>query len=533
MSILPIASLRFTPPAAWQSLTGPVIIGRDVLELLSSSMYVDPMAIYREYVQNAADAIDDARKTALLAGVANGRVTIDIDAASRSIKIRDNGVGVPSAEFEQRLVAFGASQKRGQGQRGFRGVGRLAGLGYCQELTFRTRAAGEKVVSELSWDCRKLKSVLRGGESDGLLEDLVRTAASVRSGPTFDEPAHFFEVELRGVIRHRNDQLLNPEAVAFYLAQVAPVPFSETFKLESDIRAALGTDITLGTLDIHVTGVEGPLRRPHSDEFAVRQRESDRFQAIDPIVVKGLDGGTAALGWVAHHGYTGAIPAAAGFKGLRVRCGDIQIGDDRLFEEIFLEPRFNAWTVGEIHVIDGRIIPNGRRDHFEQNGHFQNLLSQLAPVGREISKRCRTSSIQRNRTRDLFLQLDRVSENLAVVRQNALKKTERQRLLIEVENSIPVLEKRARTLTMSEEQRQLAKQKLTTLKRLLSRTKGATGQASRLAVLPAAEQRTVEKILALIYECAPNRTTARLLVDRLLTRLPRLPGMHSPEILGD
>jgi len=533
MSILPIDSLRSTPPASWQPLTGPIIIGRDVLELLSSSMYVDPMAIYREYVQNAADAIDDARKAGLLGGEANGRVTIDIDATARSIKIRDNGVGVPSAEFEQRLVAFGGSQKRGQGQRGFRGVGRLAGLGYCQELTFRTRAAGEKVVAELSWNCRKLKSAVRGSESNGLLEDLVRTAASVRSGPAFDEPAHFFEVELKGLVRHRNDQLLNPEAVAFYLAQVAPVPFSETFRFGTDIRAALRTDITLGTLDIYVTGIEGPLRRPHSDEFAVRQREADRFQTIDQIVVKGLDGGTAALGWIAHHGYTGAIPAAAGFKGLRVRCGDLQIGDDRLFEEIFLEPRFNAWTVGEIHVIDARIIPNGRRDHFEQNGHFQNLLSQLAPVGREISKRCRASSIQRNRTRDLFLQLDRASDNLAVVRQNAIKKTERQRLIVEVGNSIPVLEKRALTLAMSEEQRQLAKRKLTTLKRLVSRTKGAMGKESRLSVLPAAEQRTVEKVLALIYECAPNRTAARLLVDRLLTRLPRLPGMRSSEIPGD
>jgi len=39
-----------------------VVVGKDVLELVSSAMYVDPMTIYREYIQNAANAIDEARR---------------------------------------------------------------------------------------------------------------------------------------------------------------------------------------------------------------------------------------------------------------------------------------------------------------------------------------------------------------------------------------------------------------------------------------------------------------------------------------
>ena len=58
------------------------------------------------------------------------------------MKITDNGTGIPHAEFAERLTAFGASKKRGTGARGFRGVGRLAGIGYCQELVFRSRVAG-------------------------------------------------------------------------------------------------------------------------------------------------------------------------------------------------------------------------------------------------------------------------------------------------------------------------------------------------------------------------------------------------------
>ena len=33
----------------------PIIIGKDILELLSSAMYVETLTIYREYLQNSAD----------------------------------------------------------------------------------------------------------------------------------------------------------------------------------------------------------------------------------------------------------------------------------------------------------------------------------------------------------------------------------------------------------------------------------------------------------------------------------------------
>jgi hypothetical protein len=39
-----------------------IVIGKDVLELVSSAMYVDPLTVYREYIQNAADAVDDAKR---------------------------------------------------------------------------------------------------------------------------------------------------------------------------------------------------------------------------------------------------------------------------------------------------------------------------------------------------------------------------------------------------------------------------------------------------------------------------------------
>ncbi len=51
-----------------QRFTDTVIVGKDLLELLSSAMYVDPLTIYREFIQNAADAIDEAADEGLYSG---------------------------------------------------------------------------------------------------------------------------------------------------------------------------------------------------------------------------------------------------------------------------------------------------------------------------------------------------------------------------------------------------------------------------------------------------------------------------------
>src|SRR5262245_3494126 len=101
--------------APWSSTTVDITVGKDILELLSSAMYIDPMTIYREYLQNSADAIDEARDTGVLSRSTHGMVTIDIDDTFRTVRIRDNGVGVPARQFTRRLTALGASAKRGGG----------------------------------------------------------------------------------------------------------------------------------------------------------------------------------------------------------------------------------------------------------------------------------------------------------------------------------------------------------------------------------------------------------------------------------
>ncbi len=376
---------------------GPDVIriGKDVIELLTSGMYLSPVTIYREYIQNAADSVDAARDQGLFKKNESGRVSIDIDHNERSVIIRDNGIGLSSRDAPSCLVAIGDSPKRHTRARGFRGVGRLSGLAYCRELEFRTKAAGETIITSVTWDCRGLRSRLYDGAFDGGLRRIISDSVSIWFEDTKDVGAHFFEVHMRDVARHRQDLLLNEKIVREYLAQVGPVGFSPDYSFGRKIEEKLGEFDVRVPLTLAVMGE--PVHRPYRDQtripggpHSVNIMEAEFFEFAN------IDGDVSAVGWLGHHDYVRSIPSGLGIRGLRARVGDIQIGEATLFDEVFKEPRFNGWSIGEVHVLDRRIVPNGRRDNFEVNHHSYNLLAQLAPVAARIAHRCRSSSVSRN-----------------------------------------------------------------------------------------------------------------------------------------
>ena len=504
----------------WGAGPAKVIIGKDVLELLSTSMYVEPLNVYREYIQNAADAIDEARAKKILSTRSSGRVDVEINAVARSVKIRDNGTGIPWTQFVERISNLGASTKRGTSARGFRGVGRLAGLGYCQELFFRSRTEDEDAISELRWDCRKLKAVLREGGNQSQLSELIKELVSVRKVPVRSGSPRFFEVEMRGVIRHRDDRLLNPTADANYRSQVAPVPFSPGFRFGERISEALEQRVRLGQLEIYINAQEQPLYRPHANRIELGKSVYDKYFDLELHEIPGVDGNAAAIVWVLHHGYYGALPNAALIKGLRFRIGNIQVGDNILLEEFFPEPRFNAWAVGEIHILDNRVVPNGRRDHFEQNIHFDNVLNHLGPIIRDISHRCRQSSIQRKWLRDFELHKVAAVENARATRRRGVSKSARGAYSRAATKALEAMEKIAGLRHLEEDARAKFFAEIKSTKMSVSKLlSGALNRGDPLGRFKPQAQAAYRQVIQLIYECASNGVAAQRLVDKILDRI--------------
>jgi len=502
-----------------------VFVGKDVLELISSAMYIDPMSLYREYIQNSADAIDlSSRMSSDLGASAtendySRRIEVLVDQTSRSVQIRDFASGISSIEFFETLLALGGSEKRGMGCRGFRGVGRLAGLAYAQELIFTSRASGEPVVSKLVWDVRALRRALRDSTNKSDVSKIIREVTTCELLNADGFPDSFFQVELNGVVRLRNDLLLNVDAVAEYLCQVAPVPFSPDFSFSNSLAQHFQEVVDIRGIDIRINSAEEPLYRPHRDKMMVNSSHHMVAKHVDFFEVPAIDSGRAAIGWLMHHDYLGAISKSALVAGLRLRVGNMQIGDDSTLREIFQEPRFNGWAIGEIHIIDNRIIPNGRRDHFENNIHFQNLANHLAPLGREIARQCRQSSRKRNLLKRFHQCADLLLENILIVEQGAIGSQAGKKFIETIKLNLNELHSLSNNEALLEEKKVLSEQLETLNIRLVKSLSKFASPAKPLRHMAAIERDTCQRLFELIFECSTNRVVARNLIERIIDRL--------------
>jgi Histidine kinase-, DNA gyrase B-, and HSP90-like ATPase len=499
----------------WESLPEELTLGVELVELVSSAMYVEPLTIIREYVQNAADAIDDARGL----GLAAGRVDIWLDPSARAIRVRDDGIGLAQDVFVRRLRAFGASEKRRHRRRGFRGVGRLAGLGYCQELIFRSKAEGESIVSELRWDGRLLRSLFGVSSPPELAEAVCKATAHRQS--VAPKEGRFFEVELRGIVRHGRDDLLNEVSVSDYLAQVAPVPLAPSFRYAELVTSFLFTKGVGAGVEIYVNGA-GPLYRPYRDVIAMKRGVVSKVAAPEFFEIAGVDGSAVACGWVLHHEYLGSIPRAEGVRGLRLRSGNIQVGGDDVLLELFMEPRFNSWVVAEVHILDRRIVPNGRRDYYEQSVHFAHVLNHLAPLARAISSRCRIGSQQRQVMRDLEALEDRIVRDLGIIKQGAITKSAKLARVAEIKAALQRMERIAKASVLSSPEQARVDRRHRALAARLARAAAGKGSSTALARLTPQRRRAYEEVFALIYVCSSDLRVAKDLVQRVLVRLSSL-----------
>ena len=374
--------------------TGPgVTVGPSILGLVTSGIYDDPLSIYREYIQNAVDELSR------MDGV-EGAVEITIDPRQKRVSICDNGPGLTYQECLEDLVPIAQSKKCLGRDRGFRGIGRLSGLAFAESVTFLTRANGRDPVTRIVWS------------KTGLTDETNTTQATEQGFPDWvkvetlddrDYPDRFFRVELDGVSRHSAGVLLNREAVRGYISEVCPVPLAPDFPFFTEIDAIFPPRQSPYSLRVTLDGEDQPVQRQYGSTIVFGGNKEDRFHDFEEVRVPSIDGmGDAAVGWIAHSSYLGAILKANRIRGIRVRVGNIQVGDERVFDHLFEEERFNRWCVGEVHVFDSRIIPNGRRDYFERNPHLRNLENYLAPVLRAITTKCRSASSNRNREKRLI-----------------------------------------------------------------------------------------------------------------------------------
>lgn len=374
-----------------------IVIGKHTLESLTSGMYSDPFVIYREYIQNSTDSIDDAIQNGILLG-GEGKIEIYLNQIERVIRIEDNGLGIPGQEAESTLINIGDSKKSSENSRGFRGIGRLSALSYCDELVFETSYKEEQIGTRFIINAKKLAELLSSEESDAItVGEVLQRVYHVE---TFQESAskHYFRVILSKV--SESSGLLKRDDVADYISQHAPVPYDqEQFKWGAEIEKRLKQEgyairhynILLNKGD-HLVAVH----KPYTDQFPIDKDQKTVDQILDIQLVRfELHNHTQALGWIAKTNCLGSIYEKS-IKGIRLRKGNILIGDSQTLNSVFKDPRFNGWCIGEIFAIGKKLIPNARRDGFEKNTEYYFLHDQLTSLASNITKGIRNASLKRN-----------------------------------------------------------------------------------------------------------------------------------------
>ena len=171
--------------------------GASLLETLTSALYADPIVAFREYVQNSVDSFMSIKNPGR-----DLKVLINIDLSSRSITIDDNGAGIPANKFHATMYSLGRSEKSAEiGQIGFRGIGRLAGLAFCDQVIFFNKKHGQRFLL----NGKKYREVINSCDGrrqslDKLMQQIVQTDPS-----TIEKDDEGFRVKMHGV----SDELLN------------------------------------------------------------------------------------------------------------------------------------------------------------------------------------------------------------------------------------------------------------------------------------------------------------------------------------
>lgn len=431
------------PPARSQApQPEPIEVGSFFLETMTTGMYEDPFHCIREYIQNAFDAIQDAVRQAQLAHD-EGRVLISLGGTQRapSLAVRDNGIGIPAAKAYSTLVSLGASRKTPALHAGFRGIGRLAGIAYATTLRFTTTAKGEAVATVVEYDCGRIRGYFSPGAEPVDVRDVMRASVTNATKPASPDE-HYTEVEMLGLV-NLGKEFVELAKLQPYLRTISPVEYSDSFDFADRIRAlADGFGASLPAIHIEVKQKKErkPVLKPYKNSYPTnRKNVFSKLHNIETFT--SVEHGW--FGWIGVSNFPGEIVDEMA-EGVRFRIKNIQIGDESIIEGLAeeltpagSERRLQPWAVGEIFLTNPKVVPNARRDGFEDSAAWRDVRRDIKDlVVKRIIKLVRSASTTRSAMKNLADDLEKLTAANSV---EVIDQAEKDRIETQIKKSLRTL----------------------------------------------------------------------------------------------
>lgn len=403
------------------------IIGKNVLESLTRSMYADSRCVYREYIQNAADQIDAAKQ---IHPELEYAVYVRIDPYSRNVIIEDDATGVKAEDIKALLIDVARSIKIRGVNKGFRGIGRLGGLAYCDTLKFETSYFDEDIVSTVTWDAVRLNEILDDDDDDRDAGAVIDEIVSVRHDRRQEaRDKHYFKVIMENVT---NEKLLNEKDIRDYLAMVAPVDYSNHFPYRRDIYAFMKEhNLHLDCYNIFVG--DNQLSKDYTVSIFDKSGQiEDTITGVRFWYEVNADGQPMYWGWYSISGLKGFLNKTNKARNIRLRCENIQLGDETAcyrFMPSGDKARFVRYFFGEIHVLStSKLVPDSHRDYLRVDEGLKEFENSVESHFLELEDLCYGASGARKADKTITQNKEKEAEICRKIKKGVTNPAQQQNL---------------------------------------------------------------------------------------------------------
>jgi hypothetical protein len=347
-----------------------------VLDALSKGLYPDKRNVIREFVQNSCDAVREFDRRTGVTSVD----PIEVRIQPPSITICDRGIGMSRKKVsEYRYVGF--SEKDTTENVGFRGIGTISGIAVARRIVVTSTQFGHDEAFTVEIDGDGMWNSLKE-QRNAPLDNLMTRFTSVKRQPAKPDD-HYTFVQLER-IRPDSRELFDAGILAEHLQQCLPLPFNPEFLEGKAISQELRTNVP-DYFEGAVTLDDRPLYKPFLVEGQHPEYETIFFGEDTEKVL--------AFCWHIKHALPGQFSDERN-RGLVYRVKNFAIGTAHLTRETLWRstPARAFYYFGEIHLMDGGLVPSADRMHFEDNEARQRMYERCSRIAKVLNKRAGVES---------------------------------------------------------------------------------------------------------------------------------------------
>ncbi len=328
-------------------------------------------------------------------------------------------------------------------------------------------------------------------------------------------------------VRSPKSELMDITKVTAYVAEHTPVPFDEqVFYFGDELNSWLRREIPdYNTYRIFIN--DSLIKKPYTQTIPLREskkgKKTDELTSYEKFDILDRHKKVIARGWYAvRKDNIGQLAANAGIDSLRVRVGNILVGDNVLVDQCFREPRFNGYLIGEIHIASPALTPNARRDDFSHSLMRDDFFEGVRRFVEPLVKKIREDS-ENNSNRRPIEEAQKVITNLSKqAKKGFVGDAAKADPLTSISSTRSELEKLQRKTSVPAKAKEKAERQIEELDKLEDVLNSSEPHLNGLSdAYRRAEREAIRLTLDAIFALYDQTGSAEELVDRIIKKLNR------------